>query len=364
MMQPRHRLLARQLKGRSLAELPPEWLGFLQAVDDAYQAFDDDRMFLERAMELSSQELVAANAELLAASEDRFIATFNQAAVGLAHVDPDGTLRLVNRRFCELFGYTEAALIGRRISELACAEDAPISEALEGRLRRREIGEFVLQKRYIRQDGSHIWVNLKVVRVDSSGRQPEYDIAVLEDVTARKQFEMELHRLARYDALSGLPNRLMLQDRVQDGLARARRARRPLAFVLLDINGFKKVNDTHGHPAGDALLAGVATRLAACFRESDTVARLGGDEFTVILDGCDRPEEFAVAAGRLLDAFTKPFSVAGRSLSVSVSAGVAVFPDHGQNFEALLANADAAMYRAKRAGGGVQFYDVADQSFD
>ncbi len=270
----------------------------------------------------------------------------------------------MNLRFCELFGYAESALIGRRISELARAEDAPISEALEGQLRRRDIGEFVVHKRYVRRDGSHIWMRLKVVRVDGSGRQPEYDVSVLEDVTARKQFEAELHRLARYDALSGLPNRLMLQDRVQDGLARARRARRPLAFVLLDINGFEQVNDTHGHPAGDALLAGVAARLAACFRESDTVGRLGGDEFAVILDGCERPEEFAIAVRRLLEAFSTPFSVAGRPLQVSVSAGVAVFPDHGQNFEALLASADAAMYRAKRAGGGVHFFDVAEQPYD
>ena len=355
-MDSKHSLLMRQLKELNSDDLPPGWLAFVEAVNRAYHQFDDDRMLLERAMELSSQELLQANAERLAASENRFLTTFDQAAVGLAHVAPGGQLLLVNRRLCEMFGYTESELRGRRIGDLAMPEDASSSRELESRLRLREIGEFVVQKRYLRRDGSPLWVNLKVVRVDARGQESEYDIAVLEDITARKQFEVELQRLARYDALCGLPNRLMLQDRLRDGLARARRGSVPLGFILLDIDRFKEVNDTHGHLAGDELLVEVASRLSSSFRDTDTVARLGGDEFTVLLEGCESVDELSAVVGRLPRAFHRPFVIAGRSIPVTMSAGVSLFPHDGQSFERLLHCADMAMYRAKREGGGVRYF--------
>ncbi|GDX82781.1 hypothetical protein LBMAG42_45920 [Deltaproteobacteria bacterium] len=346
-----HSLLKRQLKGEALEGLSPRWQALLEAVNTAYWQFDEDRTMLERSMELSSQELVQANAERLAASDDRFFSTFNQAAVGLAHVSPSGQLLLVNRKLCEMLRYTEAELKGRRVGDLSHEDDREVSRDLEARLKRGEIREFVVQKRFMRRDGAVVWVNLTVARVRGDQRQPDYDIAVLEDVTERKRIEIELHRMAKYDPLSGLPNRNLLKDRMTLAISRARRLKQPLGFALFDLDRFKEINDTLGHPAGDELLASLAARLVSLVRDTDTVARLGGDEFTAIFEGCQTPEQVREGAMRLLSLFDKPFAIGGRELYASGSIGVAIFPADGSTFDELLKHADIAMYAAKREGG-------------
>jgi diguanylate cyclase (GGDEF)-like protein len=177
------------------------------------------------------------------------------------------------------------------------------------------------------------------------------------DVTERKRTEQELERLAHYDKLTGLPNRVTLQDRLAQALQRARRAETLLAVMFLDLDQFKEVNDSLGHAAGDELLQSVATRLTGCVRSTDTVARLGGDEFTVLLEGMRNVEEVDLVARKILAAVAQPHCAAGRELFVSTSIGVTVYPLDDQDQETLLKNADRAMYQAKQAGrNNVQYF--------
>jgi len=171
-------------------------------------------------------------------------------------------------------------------------------------------------------------------------------VGVAIDVTAWVHLERDLRRRATHDALTGLPNKALFQDRLTQALHRAARAGDSCAVVLLDLDGFKEVNDSYGHACGDALLVGVASRLDRAIRASDTVARLGGDEF-----GCVLPATDGAGAGRLLmqmrAALVAPFALAGAVARVGISGGLAVFPDDGTDTASLLLHADHALYRAK-----------------
>jgi diguanylate cyclase (GGDEF)-like protein/PAS domain S-box-containing protein len=167
----------------------------------------------------------------------------------------------------------------------------------------------------------------------------------------RKQMESWLQHIARHDPLTDLPNRELVHDRLQTALARARREQTRLSLLYLDLDLFKQVNDGHGHAAGDLLLQEVARRLTRCVRESDTVARMGGDEFMVLLNATQLPEHAAAIAEKIRHAVGQPFDVAGRRLCVSLSIGIAVYPEHGDDYRQLIRQADEAMYGAKKAGG-------------
>jgi len=178
-----------------------------------------------------------------------------------------------------------------------------------------------------------------------------------EDITAQKVAEERIQFLAYYDALTGLPNRTLLQDRLGKALAGARRQKCKLALLFLDLDGFKTINDSLGHAIGDLLLQAVAERLRAWGREQDTVARLGGDEFLITLTQIKDQADAAVAAERLMDAITAECVVLGHSLNVSCSIGISMFPEHGADCETLIKNADAAMYSAKDHGrNNFQFF--------
>ena len=172
----------------------------------------------------------------------------------------------------------------------------------------------------------------------------------LRDITARKQAERRLRWLADYDALTGLPNRRLLQDRLGQAIARGRRSRGRCALLLVDVDRFKRVNDSLGHAAGDRVLAMVAERLQRGRRAEDTAARLGGDEFAVLLPEVSSPEDAALVADRVLAVLSEPFTLDGRELIVTASVGVAVWPDDATDAETLFSRADAAMYRAKAHG--------------
>lgn len=173
----------------------------------------------------------------------------------------------------------------------------------------------------------------------------------------RKRAEDRLAYLAQHDSLTGLANRFLFRDRLQQAIARSRRTNQLVGLLLLDLDGFKAVNDTLGHECGDRLLRVVAERLYSCVREVDTVCRLGGDEFTVLLEDVSSAPDLATVAGRILDSISKPFSLDGHQATVGVSVGITVFPIDNQEIDGLLKHADAAMYRAKELGGlRYQFY--------
>ncbi len=271
-------------------------------------------------------------------------------------LDRGGRIVSVNAAGPRLTGFSREELRGRCLCELAAAEDAArVCTALrcitaaepfavfDASIATRHRGRLTLEV--------HAWL------LRRPGRAAAIQ-GIARDVTERRFREAQYRHAALYDALTGLPNRLLLYDRLQQSLAAATRGQQQLALLLLDLDRFKAVNDAHGHLAGDQLLQQVGWRLGCALRGSDTVARLGGDEFAVLLPATSYAGA-AVAGARLLRAFDTPFVIDGRLVAIGASAGVAVFPLHGVVADALLRCADRAMYRAKRAGGGLVIYQAA-----
>jgi diguanylate cyclase (GGDEF)-like protein len=203
-----------------------------------------------------------------------------------------------------------------------------------------------------RKNGELFWeyAILSPIR-DAKGNITNY-VGVKEDISVRKEYEERLLRQANYDTLTGLPNRLLVMDRLKQALAHANRYHERLALMLIDLDDFKKVNDTLGHAAGDQLLKEMAVRLTGCLREADTVTRLGGDEFVVILPDIVEASSSETIADKILAACATPFQLGGNEMFVAGSIGIAVFPDDGDDPQVLMRNADAAMYRAKKEGRG------------
>ena len=300
--------------------------------------------------------------EAIREAEARFRATFEQSAVGVAHGTLDGTYLRVNRKFASMLGYRPEELVGASVEHLTHAEDRGASEEAKAWLRVHPEDSLVpeYEKRYLRKDGGALWasVSLSVVR-DAAG-VPEYLIAMVKDISARKQAEEKLVHQAHYDALTELPNRTLLYDRLAQTLNQARRHDWTVGVVTLDLDRFNAINETLGHRGGDRLLAEVAKRLALCVRGGDTVARVGGDEFALIAAELSHAQDAALVAAKVMQALALPFEVDGEEVFVSASAGIATFPIDGRDGTALMKNADAAMFRAKELGrNNFQFYTAA-----
>ena len=214
----------------------------------------------------------------------------------------------------------------------------------------------------------HVQQQVAVIAHDADGRARHMAGAV-HDITRRKDAEEQIRRLAHYDPLTGLPNRLLFSKQLSRAIAQAGRSGQQLAVIFIDLDNFKRVNDTLGHRAGDELLRNASARLSGVLRAHDTVARhadhignsiarLGGDEFTVLLNGLHRPDDAAAVAQRLVDALAQPVVMRGTEVLVGGSLGVAMYPNDGTDVDTLLMHADTAMYRAKASGrGGFQLYD-------
>ncbi|HYE37852.1 EAL domain-containing protein [Methylocaldum sp.] len=220
-----------------------------------------------------------------------------------------------------------------------------------------EKGALTTEYRIQRPDGEIRWLEDRVkVIYDKAGNPLRLD-GVASDITERKQYEASIEYLATHDALTHLPNRTLLADRLSQSLAHAKRTERPLALLFLDLDRFKDINDSFGHALGDALLQAVAERLQLSVRKGDTVARQGGDEFLILLSDLDKMEDIEFVAIKILRAFAKPFVIEGRELFVSGSIGASVYPADGEDMETLLKHADTAMYRTKEEGGsGFRLY--------
>lgn len=198
------------------------------------------------------------------------------------------------------------------------------------------------------QDRIPVELNATLIRDAKDGASGL--VLVLYDLTERKRYEEKLRHNAVHDHLTDLPNRILFYDRLSMALAQAQRDSHPVAIIMLDLDEFKKVNDTQGHNAGDKLLQGVAERLTHMFRRSDTIARLGGDEFVLLLPDLPYAEVARNVAKRIIHCFQKPFDIGGTQVGITASLGVAVFPGDGEDAETLIKNADIAMYRSKDDG--------------
>ncbi len=288
---------------------------------------------------------------------------------GVVTIDARGVIESVNPAACAMFGYAAEALLGRNIGLLMPEPDRGrhddyIAHYLGGgapRIIGR--GRDVLGRR---ADGRVFPMSLAVSRVEHEGRTRF--IGLTRDITERKNAEAEIERLAFYDALTGLPNRRLLLDRLKQALAASRRKSRQGAVLFIDMDNFKSINDTLGHGVGDQLLQSVARRLQAALRADDTVARWGGDEFVVLLQDLGlQPEEASLhaeaAAEKLLRVLGQPYLLEGQQHHSTPSIGIVLWGEQGGDSEELLKHADHAMYQAKSAGRNrLCFFDPATQA--
>ena len=200
------------------------------------------------------------------------------------------------------------------------------------------------------KDGSTVWVEVKITYLRGQDDRPVGILGVSRNITERRQAEETVKRLAFYDQATGLPNRVLFNDRLNIAILHARRNKKKLAVMLLDLDRFKDVNDTFGHHVGDQLLQSVGKRLSGLLRDSDTVSRMGGDEFLVLLPDINYKEDAAIVAQKFVRAFQEPFVINGRKFRITASIGVSVYPTHSRSADTLVRDADIAMYRAKATG--------------
>ena len=293
--------------------------------------------------------------EALRESETRFRAIFDGTPVGIEIADTEGRLIATNSALQEMLGYTQEELHGLPFTEITHPDDVAAEEALDEELMAGRVDRYQLEKRHIRKDGQPVWTRLTASEVRDSRGEPQFAIAIVEDIRERKEAEQALEYQAMHDALTDLPNRTLFHDRLEQAIASARRNGGSMAILLMDLDRFKDVNDTFGHHHGDLLLQEVSHRLRGALRESDTVSRLGGDEFGVVLPVADECRATVVAT-KLLQALANPYVVEGQSFDIGASVGIALSPTHGDDANALLRRADVAMYAAKRAAAGYSVY--------
>ena len=264
------------------------------------------------------------------------------------HRDPECPVEYANPAFRKITGLSAEEILGRNFQALlrTDGDDAATATVREGLRARREVR--VLLRNY-RKDGSRFWNDLFIAPVLDEQGDMTHSVMIVHDVTAAVAHQEQLHRLANYDALTGLPNRVLFGERLARLIAEASPAGRPFIVLFADVDQLKFINDTLGHPAGDELLRNVAARLQSCLREGDTIARMGGDEFVIVLTRTDVSDDaIAAVVNRIHETVAEPMPVAGRELRITCSIGVSRFPDDGVEASDLLKNADAAMYRAKR----------------
>ncbi|KAB0331136.1 EAL domain-containing protein [Janthinobacterium lividum] len=279
-------------------------------------------------------------------------------AIILCSADAPGYLiEYVNPAFERITGYAAGEVIGQRLEDLQGPEQGRQDmHAITAALREQREGKAIV--RNFRKDGSSYWSELFVapVRDDGDGALSHFVVAQY-DISTVMRFEQEMEFQARHDILTGLANRALLRERLEQAMAVTRRSGLPLWVVFIDLDRFKFVNDTLGHDAGDLVLKSVAERLRDATREVDTVARLGGDEFVLLLPQHGNGEPGAAILQRIQDAVAQPLQLGEYEFFLSCCMGVAVYPDDGQNADTLIKHADIAMYRAKEQGrGNWQFY--------
>jgi diguanylate cyclase (GGDEF)-like protein/PAS domain S-box-containing protein len=257
------------------------------------------------------------------------------------------SLRIVeaNESAANQYGYTREELLSLSLGDLRDPQESgPVQPILNVAADDRST-IYVHRKK----DGTKIYVKIHGNDVEYEGRLARFVIA--EDVTERRHAHAQLFQLAHHDPLTGLPNRILLEQRMAEGLSKAKERGKRTAILCLDLDKFKQVNDRFGHAAGDECLTQMAAVLTRRVRGMDTVARTGGEEFTIFLGEVESVASAETVARLLLQALSSPIQIENREIILSASIGVAVYPDHGLESSALWRRADAAMYRAKRAGG-------------
>ena len=358
-----HSLLKRQLK-KYLCESfsdPEELQAIFAAINNAYIQSDIDRNMLERSLDLSSQELLIANAELKQ-TLSLLNATIESTRDGILVSDLKGGITSFNKNFVDMW-HIPSYIIDSRDDSKALSFVSEQLQDPDGFIKR-------VQELYAQPDAeSYDLLQFKDGRIFERYSRPQRieekcvgRVWSFRDITKRKRAEEQIAQMAYFDVLTNLPNRYLFKDRLNQAILYAEKYKKLLAIIYLDLDDFKRVNDTFGHNFGDKFLQAVSERLEKSIRKIDTlsrieeaplettVARLGGDEFTILLRELKETKDASRVAQRIIDLFSQPFHIENRLIFISTSIGVALYPNDGRDVDTLLKSADTAMYHAKEKG--------------
>jgi diguanylate cyclase (GGDEF)-like protein/PAS domain S-box-containing protein len=270
--------------------------------------------------------------------------------------DEAARVAYLNHAAEKLTGWARAVAAGRPVRDVLRIMNGdtrqPLPDPVGLAVERDETVELAPNCALIQRDGREVPIEGSAAPIHDGHGLVVGTVVTVRNVGAALEKSRELLHQARHDALTRLPNRALLNDSLATAIAFARRHRKALAVGFLDVDGLKAINDAHGHGAGDRVLSGVASRIRATLRQSDSVGRVGGDEFVIVLSEIAHAEDTALVGEKLLQVIAAPYRVAGREVTVTASLGLALYPEDGVTAENLVANADAAMYAAKRNGPG------------
>ena len=331
----------------------------LSVLSSQQDAFDTEAIALFNEMSLDvglamdnfdreQQRMLARHA--LANSEQRFRAFFERSMIGMATFSAERRWLEVNDALCHMLGYTRDELLGLTWQDISHPDDVAASASLFNRTLRGKIDDYALEKRYLHKDGRSIHAHVTVRCLRREDGSINYFAALIQDITESKKSAELIWRQANFDSLTGLINRNLFRDRLQQEIKKSRRSRQPIALVFVDLDRFKEVNDSLGHATGDSVLAEAARRIESCVRASDTLARLGGDEFVIIIAPCPDKAPVAQIAQKIIARLGEPFIVGEEIAHITASIGVAFYPDDASDMESLLIHADQAMYASKNQG--------------
>jgi diguanylate cyclase (GGDEF)-like protein/PAS domain S-box-containing protein len=365
--------LARSRGVRSIIAVPllhgGDAVGLLLLYGDEAGAFGERDIVMMELLSVVLSAAMAHAAEFEAKRDQvdalaRFEATFAGSLTGMLLLDLDGRIIDSNPAIEKLLGYSHDELNGRRTSEFVHSDDRADARLAYLRMIADAARSLRLQHRFVDRAGEVLWVEMSASLVRDSDGEGSFTIAMIQDVTQRKKAETALvaqaalnEHQALHDGLTGLANRTLFRDRVDHAVKSARRAGAHAAVMIVDLDGFKEINDSMGHAAGDELLVELGGRLRAAARSSDTVARLGGDEFGLLLPQASISGHVRAAVERMQRAIESPITLHGVELSLEASIGIALYPDDGEDVETLLRCADSAMYHAKTEKSGWAFHD-------
>jgi len=302
--------------------------------------------------------------ETLFAEKERAQVTLDSIGDGVVCADIEGNITFLNLVAETLTGWSLPEANGKPMTEVLRIINATTHEAIadpmERVMERNRTGHLPSDSILVRRDGSEVAIEDSVSPIRNREREVIGAVIVFRDVSTARAMSEQIAHSAEHDFLTGLPNRLLLNDRVSQAIALAQRHTYQVAVLFLDLDGFKHINDSLGHAIGDKLLQSISERLVGCLRAVDTVSRQGGDEFVMLLPAVENAQDAAIAARRMLEAIAEAHSIDNHDLHVTASIGVSVYPDDGPDAETLIKNADTAMYQAKENGRqSYQFFEAA-----